>query len=401
MNIDVVIAGAGIAGTAAAALLGQAGFSVIVVDPGSVSAEPPPIADEVIDVDPRVSAISPASQSVLEQVGAWALIPDAVRSAYSRMTVWERDGTGQIHFDAADTSEQRLGHIIENRWLTYALAQSVSTLANVELCMNDSVASFAWDADASRMNICLASKRQLNAALLIGADGARSFIRSTAGIGVSEVDTGQTGIVSTVKCELSHQRTAWQNFLPTGPLAFLPLASDGVSKLCSIVWSAENSLAEELMGLNDTDFCNQVGAALEHRMGEVVAASTRYAFPLRQLHAHTYHGPGLALVGDAAHVIHPLAGQGINLGLADVRVLAEELRRGCKRGLSLSDSGVLARYQRRRKGENELMLRAMTGFRVLFGSNNPGVRLLRNFGVQTVNDIKPLKLQFMRHAMGM
>ena len=198
-----------------------------------------------------------------------------------------------------------------------------------------------------------------------------------------------------------HQATAWQRFLPTGPLAMLPLPGDGQRHYCSIVWSLQDSLVDELLGLEEVAFCAQLQRAIEGRLGRVVASSPRFAFPLRQRHAVDYVKPGIALVGDAAHTIHPLAGQGINLGLQDVAVLAQEVLAGHERGVSPGQLELLRRYQRRRKGENLLMMAAMDGFKRLFEQQALPLRWLRNVGMRGVNQMGPLKQQLMRHAMGL
>jgi len=208
--------------------------------------------------------------------------------------------------------------------------------------------------------------------------------------------------VATVQTSTAHARTAWQRFMPSGPLALLPLDSgDGDQQFCSIVWSATPDHAQTLMALDDESFCVALAAAFEHRLGAITAVSKRFMFPLRQRHAVDYVAPGIALVGDAAHTIHPLAGQGINLGLLDVIALAQELKHASLRGLSCGDASVLRRYQRMRKGHNLLMMGVMEGFKRLFEQPALPLRWLRNEGLRQV-DAKPwLKREIMRQAMGL
>ena len=217
--------------------------------------------------------------------------------------------------------------------------------------------------------------------------------------------------MATVRTELAHQAVARQRFLPTGPLAFLPLAvndalaqpAEGASaaeRHCSIVWSTTPEEAERLLALSPAAFCSELEDAFEGQLGAIEWASERFSFPLHQRHAEDYVLPGLALVGDAAHAIHPLAGQGVNLGLMDVAVLADELLAGHRRGVALGDERWLARYRRRRRSDNAMMLKMMDGFRLLFGSRQPGVRLLRNFGLGFVDGQGELKRILMRQAMG-
>jgi 2-octaprenylphenol hydroxylase len=241
--------------------------------------------------------------------------------------------------------------------------------------------------------------RSIRCELLVAADGALSRTRDLLGMRTREWDYGHRAIVTTAAFEHSHAFTAWQRFLPTGPLALLPLPGDG-ERLCSIVWSIEESEAEELLDLDDTAFGAALTAASEGVLGNVQACAPRLAFPLRQRHAVDYVMPGAALVGDAAHTIHPLAGQGINLGLADVAVLAEEVERAVARGLAPGRDDVLRRYQRRRKGDNLRMMAAMDGFKRLFGANALPLRWLRNTGMRGVAAIPALKRRIIREAMG-
>jgi 2-octaprenylphenol hydroxylase len=215
-----------------------------------------------------------------------------------------------------------------------------------------------------------------------------------------EWDYGHRAIVATVQVAEPHRDTAWQRFLPSGPLAFLPLPGTEDAHFCSIVWSVEEQLADRLLELEDEAFCRDLDRAFEGNLGGVIGSGPRFAFPLRQRHAVDYVQPGVALVADAAHTIHPLAGQGINLGLQDVSALAQELIAGRERGISPGRPEVLARYQRRRKGENLLMMGAMDGFKRLFEHQALPARWLRNAGMRGVGRIAPLKQRLMRHAMG-
>jgi 2-octaprenylphenol hydroxylase len=245
----------------------------------------------------------------------------------------------------------------------------------------------------------LAEGGALSAGLVVGADGAQSRLRQLAALPVREWSYGQRAIVATVAVDGHHRFTAWQRFTDSGPLAFLPLSADG--RLCSIVWSQEDAEAERLMALDDDAFRAALGRAFEQRLGEITACSRRVCLPLQQRHAIDYVRPGLALVADAAHTIHPLAGQGINLGIQDVAALAEEVRRGVARGLSPGHEEVLSRYQRRRKPGNLAMMAGMEGFKHLFGHREPAVRWLRNQGLQRMDGLPGLKARVIRHAMGL
>jgi 2-octaprenylphenol hydroxylase len=204
-----------------------------------------------------------------------------------------------------------------------------------------------------------------------------------------------------VQTELPNQATAWQRFMRTGPLAFLPLSSVNEKHFCSIVWSADIELADELMQLNDAEFCTRLGFAFEHKLGKIIHTAERFAIPLRQRHAKTYIQPNTVLVGDAAHNIHPLAGQGVNLGLLDVTALADEIQRALDRKIPLSDFSILRRYQRQRLGSNLMMMSAMEAFKRLFGSESLMLTWLRNSGMRQLNSFTELKKIIVKSAMGL
>jgi 2-octaprenylphenol hydroxylase len=257
------------------------------------------------------------------------------------------------------------------------------------------IESIANSEDAA--HVTLKDGRRLQARLLVGADGADSAVRRAAGIGARQIDVGQKGIVATVRTEKPHQRTARQRFLATGPLAFLPL---GDAHTSSIVWSAAIARAEVLMGLDDAAFAAELQAALGHHLGAIVSVSRRQAFALALTHAQAYTAARVALIGDAAHTVHPLAGQGVNLGLMDAAVLAQLLRDGAARR-DIGAHELLRRYERARKGENLGMIAVTGGFKYLFGSSWTWVRRLRGLGFGLVDAATPLKHAMMRRAAGL
>ncbi|NND66812.1 MAG: UbiH/UbiF/VisC/COQ6 family ubiquinone biosynthesis hydroxylase [Halioglobus sp.] len=399
-DFDVVIVGAGIAGTALAARLAGTGLSLALVEAQPLDVPELPQALDIASFDPRVSALTPRSQVLLEDIGAWDAIADYRLCTYRHMTVWDADGTGVIEFDQQEIDAQCLGHIVENRAIVAALLQVVASSNDITQFGATAVAA-CERTDSGALTVALADGRELRAGLVVAADGAQSRLRSMMNFTTREWDYGHRAIVATVQLGESHRDTAWQRFMPTGPLALLPLPGTSDQHYCSIVWSAEEALANEIMDLDDVAFCTRLGRASEHCLGEVLASSARSAFPLRQRHAVDYVQPGVALVADAAHTIHPLAGQGINLGLADVAALAEEIFEGVARGAAPGDLAVLKRYQRQRKGENLLMMAAMDGFKRLFEQDALPLRWLRNTGLKGVNQLVPVKQQLMRHALGL
>ncbi len=386
MTHEIAIVGAGMVGTTLAVALARAGFDVALIE-----AAPPAPYDPASDYDLRVSALSAASQRLFARLGIWPAIAAGRISPYREMQVWDAGGAGILHFDAAELGLPELGHIVENSLIQSAAWQA---LDRVRRYCPARLRALEPAADGCRL--LLEDGGALEAQLVVGADGAESRVRELAGIGCSGWSYAQQGIVCNVATEQPHRHTAWQRFLPTGPLAFLPLA-DG---RCSIVWSVDAAEAGTLMALDDEAFRRRLGEAFGGELGAITAVSRRAAFPLRMLHAQRYVQPRLALVGDAAHVIHPLAGQGVNLGLLDTAALAEVLNAAKREGRDLGDLRVLQQYERWRRGDNLLMTAATDGLKRLFGSRNPLLAFARNRGLGVVNAVTPLKNLFIRHAMG-
>ncbi|MFT6310199.1 MAG: 2-octaprenylphenol hydroxylase [Porticoccus sp.] len=404
---DVVIVGAGLSGSALACALGESGLKIALLEGSSLPAAAPLAASKVGEFDPRVSALTEASREFLQQIDVWDSMQRIAVSPYSHMTVWDAQGTGEIEFDAGEVQQPRLGHIVENRITNWCLLQRLSALP-IDVFSHTKVSDLleitttdVAIGDAA-YSLVLEDGSTMQASLVVAADGALSIIRTLAGFETREWDYNHKAIVATVECEGHHQHTAWQRFLPQGPLALLPLTdADNGKHYCSIVWSAELNYADELSALTDDEFRSALGKAFEYRLGEITAVSKRFSFPLRQRHAKQYFKPGLVLVGDAAHSIHPLAGQGINLGLQDVQVLAEEIIRGAKRGLAVGDETILRRYQRRRMADNLAMMAAMDGFKRLFERPELPVRWLRNAGLRWLGKIPAVKNTIIRQAMGL
>ncbi|WP_116368027.1 UbiH/UbiF/VisC/COQ6 family ubiquinone biosynthesis hydroxylase [Parahaliea mediterranea] len=397
-DVDIAIVGAGMAGTALALALSGQGLRLALIESRPLLAAPLPAERDVASFDTRVSALSPESVALLERLAAWPDITAYRHCPYQHMTVWDAEGTGHIEFDAADVDCAALGHIVENRAVVNALVGRLQAAGDVRVVAGK-LAGLARDDDG--ITLSLAEGEKLRAGLLVAADGALSSVRSMMAFRTREWDYGHRALVTTVMTEQPHQHTAWQRFLPSGPLAFLPLPGESGRPVCSIVWSLQDALADEVLSLDDKAFCRRLGEAFEHRLGRVLAASPRAAFPLRQRHAVDYVQPRVALVGDAAHTIHPLAGQGINLGFKDVAALAEEVLAAHRRGRDVGQLEVLRRYQRRRKGENLLMMGAMDAFKTLFEQQALPLRWLRSAGMGAVHRAVPLKQEIMRRAMGL
>ena len=408
-EFDVVVVGGGMTGSALALGAASQGWKVALVESAPLASLQAPLTPAVTvdDIEPRVSAISVASERLLTELGAWPRVLQGRHCAYTAMDVWDGDGTGRIRFSASELGAPALGTIVENRALVKALFDQLAE-SSVRLLGDTRVDSLSLVGEGIH-RVVLSSGECLQSRLVIAADGARSQLRQWAGLPTREWDYNQQAIVCTVATERAHDGTAWQRFTETGPLAFLPLASlkdvDGAREpgdnLCSIVWSQDTTEARRLMALDDDAFSEQLAAAFEGRLGAVTRLSRRHVFPLRQRHAKTYVRPGFALLGDAAHTIHPLAGQGANLGYGDVRVLLDELAVARQRALNPGDLLLLQRYQRRRKGENLSMMAAMEGFRQLFVRDELPLRWLRNTGMRWLNSAGPLKNRIAAQAMGL
>ena len=396
-EFDIVIVGAGIAGIALASALADAGLELCVLEAGAPARAPDNPGARPGDFDARVSALTPRSMAFLERLGAWSIIAARRHGLYRHMTVWDAEGTGRVEFDAAEVAASHLGSIVENREIVAALSACATRRSNVQLRYGRRLAGLVRDEAHSALN--LDNGEQLRCRLLVAADGARSATRERLGLRTREWDYGHRAIVTTAEFEKGHEATAWQRFLPTGPLALLPLPSAG-DRLCSIVWSIDEERAEPLLALDDDAFAEALAAASEQVLGRVLGCARRIAFPLRQCHAVDYVVSGAALVADAAHSMHPLAGQGINLGLADVDVLADEILRALERGLSPGRLDVLRRYQRRRKTDNLIMMAAMDGFKRLFEQDALPLRWLRNTGMRTLASAPLIKRRIIRAAMG-
>jgi 2-polyprenylphenol 6-hydroxylase len=389
---DVLVIGGGPVGACAAALLARGGavppFKVAVLEPHRAAM---PAQDAAID--PRVVAISRSSERILEAAGAWG----AVRrlSAYERMRIWHESvppiSPGSLVFDAADVGEPNLGYIVENRVLQAALLDSfVAAGGRVE------PAQFMGLRIGTESVAVETSGGSLAARLVIGADGAQSAVRQAVGLTVDSSDYCQTAIVATVATERSHEKTAWQRFMRKGTLAFLPLG-DGTS---SIVWSADNELAKVLLEVPAADFEGELDRASDRALGGTRLVSDRASFSLRSLVAHRYAAQRVALIGDAAHVVHPLAGQGVNLGLLDAAVLAELLLDARREREDPGALRVLRHYERWRKSEVTFMRSAIDGFdRFLAHGRGPISRLAQK-GLGWVNRSHELKRFFISRALG-
>lgn len=398
MKKDIVIVGAGMVGATLALKLAQDNPALRIT---LLEAQPFQPSYTPTTFDPRVVALTSASQKLLDSVGIWPAISAQRLCAYTGMDVWDGAGTGAIHFDCREVSEPALGYIVENSIIVEALLHKLHE-TSVEFRCPAKVSAINLPVNKEPALVILEDGSTLQTSLIIATDGANSSVRQLANLETREWPYGHTAIICTVQTENSHGYIARQVFTPRGPLAFLPLqTSTGDTHFCSIVWSAPTEYAHTLLALKDEDFSNTLAKAFEYKLGNIANITARHHFPLQQRHCKDYFKPGLVVAGDAAHTIHPLAGQGVNLGLQDVAALADEIQRAAQRNIPLPDISILQRYQRRRKGPNLAMMGAMEGFKQLFSQEQLSLHWLRNEGMKRIAQIPFVKRRLIREAMGL
>ena len=390
-DFDIVIIGGGIVGLSFACELADTDFSVAIVERNELE----PLTDETPDC--RVSAINRFALQRYNQNGVSRSTLMQRACVFEKMFVWDQTGAGQIQFDSAELGVAELGIIVENRVLQHMLLERVKTADNIHYLCPQQIELINYQPDVeTRSVIALSSGVEITAKLLVGADGANSKVREVANIARSQHSYQQQGLVCNVSTSESHQNTAWQCFMPSGPLAFLPL----FNRQCSIVWSLDEAAANERMALDDEGFKQALAEASEYKLGEITEVGQRFLFPLMHGHATDYVKSGLALIGDAAHSIHPLAGQGANLGIADAAALAEIISQAKTADRQWASLHTLSKYQRQRKGANQMMELSMTGFKELFGRENTVLSEIRNAGLSLVDHLPALKYRIIKQALG-
>lgn len=389
-SVDIAIVGGGMVGLAMAAALKNTDLRIAVIEgrlPDENLAELP---------DVRVSALSRSTEMILRNLNAWDGILARRASPYSAMEVWEQDSFSRIEFSASQMTQPNLGHIVENRVIQLALLEQVKKQMNVSLHIPQTVQSVAIG--ESEAWLTLNDGQSITAKLLIAADGANSWVRKQMDIPLTHWDYGHSAIVANVRTVEPHGGVARQIFTPMGPLAFLPMSDP---HMCSMVWSTDPVRAERLLELPDDKFSQALTTEFDARLGLCRVVGERQAFPLKMRYARDFVLERVALVGDAAHTIHPLAGQGVNLGLLDAASLAQEVIALWQKGEDIGAKRNLRHYERWRKAEAAKMIAAMQGFKDLFEGNNPAKKLIRGLGMQLVGHLPGAKDEIMKRALGL
>ncbi|MGY3688256.1 FAD-dependent 2-octaprenylphenol hydroxylase [Vibrio coralliilyticus] len=389
-SVDIAIVGGGMVGLALAAAFKDTDLRIAVIEsrvPDSELADLP---------DVRVSALSRSSENILRNLGAWNGIVERRAAPYSAMEVWEQDSFARIEFDAQKLAQPDLGHIVENRVIQLSLLEQVKKQSNVSLFMPAQCGSMA--VGESEAWLTLDNGHALTAKLVVGADGANSWVRKQQDIPLTHWDYGHSAVVANIWTAETHDRVARQIFTPQGPLAFLPM---GESNMSSIVWSTEPNRAESLVAMSDEEFNKSLTAEFDARLGLCEVVGQRFAFPLKMRYARDFAVERVALVGDAAHTIHPLAGQGVNLGLLDAASLAQEVMTLWRKGEDIGTKRNLRSYERWRKSEAAKMIAAMQGFKDLFAGDNPAKKLARGIGMALVGQLPGAKDEIMKRALGL
>jgi 3-demethoxyubiquinol 3-hydroxylase len=394
-SYDVVIIGAGVVGSSVALGLANAGYRVAIVEAHEPKAWDPDHADL------RVVALAPDNQHFFESGGVWQKISERRVQAYTDMRVWDAVAGNTLHMSASQRGREVLGYIIENHVIADVLWQSIKKNTMITIFCPDRLESLEQNDDV--VSVILQSGTRIKTNLLLGADGAASKVRDLLGLSVDKKEYSQRGIVAYVKTESRHENTAWQRFLSTGPLAFLP-CSDG---RCSIVWTLPNEEAERLLHCDDENFCRELTRAFDMRLGEVTQVSERAAFPLqRQLSNEMLKGR-VALIGDAAHTVHPLAGQGVNLGLRDVVSLLASLgeAKSASNASRIKNEMIISQYKlqrwsRKRISENAIAAYSFEAINRVFSNDDVLPSLLRGHALGIANALPPIRNFLLKQASG-
>ena len=391
MQYEAIIVGGGVAGASLALLLGQAGMRICLLDKGSPSRVHPTDLFKG-----KTASLNLASIDLFVKMGIWEKV-DQHSKEFTNIEVWDSEGSSAITFNAKDISESKLGKVAHNNNILSSIFELLNKLPTIDLLENESVLSI--NNDAELIEIKTESGLSLTANLVVGSDGSMSSIRSLSSIPIRTWSYDQTAIVSILDSEIPINKTSYQIFTGTGPIALLPVTVGG-ENLVSLIWSADKVYAEKLLTLEDSEFLEELRLKTEGKLGKFKIREAISSFPLHQLHAKEYFAERTVLVGDSAHTIHPLAGQGLNLGLSDVIDLSERILLLRREGRDIADQKMLKAYSNSREKVNLRMAALMEAFKKGFGSKNPWVKLGRNIAFSFTNETKFLKKKFIKEAAG-
>lgn len=389
-QFDVVIVGGGMVGATLACALAKATLKIALIEK-----QPPQPFEPEQAHDLRVSALSLASQAILEHLGAWQGVTDRRYCPYQRMRVWENPALGDTLFDSRDIGYSELGHIVENRIVQLALWEQFPRYENLTVFSPAIIEDIECSAEVNQLR--LASGELIEGKLLVAADGGSSAVREAAGIGVMAEEYAQQALVIYVKTAYPQTDITWQRFYPSGPRAFLPLAGP----YASLVWYDSPEKIKQLQSLNDCDLMAEIMRGFPKELGQLEAIKGRASFPLKRQHALSYAKDGVVLIGDAAHMIHPLAGQGVNIGLLDAAELAGLLEEAVAKGEDFSSLWFLKDYERKRRHHNALMMTTMDMFYRVFSDEHKPLSLVRNLGLKAAQTLHPARKKAMKFAMGL
>jgi len=394
-DYDIIIVGGGMVGLSVAAGLAE-NYKIALVDSSELSS----VIPKKIGI--RVSAITRGSENWLKQLNAWQQIPEERLSSYRQMKVWDAQGKGELSFSAQQVAEPNLGHIVENAVIQAGLLKAISAMIDngqITLITHQKIEKLLIDKDDARIVFEDESKpnNSLSSKLIIAADGANSWVRNYLSFPMNIEPYQQSALVALIESENSHQRTAWQRFLPSGPLAFLPMKAQN---LHSIVWSLDENLIEQQLSSPKDVFESALEEAIQHKFGSLKLVSDRAVFPLIARHANSYTQHRVVLVGDAAHSIHPLAGQGVNLGFKDAKALVDCIKKGFAESSDPGAKRYLRQYQRLRMGDNLQVQKSMSIIKQGFANEQKLISYLRNMGMDLIDNEPSLKKTMIKTAMG-
>ncbi|WP_100550506.1 UbiH/UbiF/VisC/COQ6 family ubiquinone biosynthesis hydroxylase [Caedibacter taeniospiralis] len=390
MQYEVIVVGAGMAGLTCALGLAQSGFKVAIIEANKIAKD-----FEITQSIKRVSAINQDSQQLLRKLSVWQDMIELRASDYVGMEVWDQNSSAKLEFKAHDFSLMSLGTIIENDLIVAKLYQRLKAM-DVHFFEGVHITEVSQSHYTNMLK--LADDLMLECQLIVGADGAHSFIRQFFRFSCKHMPYQHRAIVANIRTQKKHANIAYQRFLRNGVLAFLPLSQPDV---CSIVYSVNTQQAGDFLAMNDAAFSDHISIALEGRLGELKTQSPRMSFELIERHTERYCQDGVVLIADAAHTIHPLAGQGINLGFADVKALIDVLNEAKAQKRNIAAMSTLAKYERKRRFDNQLMIEMMRGLKRLFCNDNLLLRPLRELGMNPVNNNRLLKRFFIERAAGL